>query len=204
MRVGILGVGVRRVAVAAVVYALSAGPRAAQRATPAAAGSAATSGSAAARAVAGPAAGSVTLEQVTDYPFPSELIAAPVGQRFAWTAFQHGVRRIWVADGPTFQARELVAYPNDDGQELTGFAFSGDGKHLVYARGGDHGSNWAADCNLMPNPSSSPVQPKLQVWSVAADGGTPILLGDGDGAGAGPARPSGRLRARRGNLERAD
>jgi dipeptidyl aminopeptidase/acylaminoacyl peptidase len=156
------------VTLAAVVCSLSSGPLAAQRATPA------------------PAAGSFTIEQIIDYAFPSELVASPVGQRFAWTTFQHGARRIWVADGPAFQPRELVAYANDDGQELTNFGFSGDGKYLVYARGGDHGSNWAAERNLMPDPSSSPVQPKLQVWSVLADGGTPALLGDGDTPAASP------------------
>src|SRR6266542_2483230 len=126
VRVRFVRVVMPAVAVAAAVCSLSGGPVAAQRA----------------------AAGAVTLEQVIDYPFPSELIASPVGQRFAWTAFQRGVRRIWVADGPAFQARELVTYPNDDGQELTGFAFSGDGKYLVYARGGDHGANWTAERNL--------------------------------------------------------
>jgi dipeptidyl aminopeptidase/acylaminoacyl peptidase len=153
----------------ALVCSWSSDPLAAQRARPAAA---------APTAAAAPDA--VTLEQLTNYSFPSELTASPVGQRFAWTSFQRGVRRIWIADGPAFHARELVAYPNDDGQELTNFAFSGDGKHLVYARGGDHGSNWPAERNLMPNPSSSPVQQKLQVWSIAAEGGTPVLLGDGD------------------------
>src|SRR5689334_2911395 len=128
----------------------------------------------------------VTLEQVLDYPFPTELVSAPVGQRFAWTSFQRGVRHIWVADGPAFQAREVASYPNDDGQELTGFAFSSDAKYLVYARGGDHGANWVAERNLMPDPSSSPVQPKLQVWSVLATGGTPVLLGDGDGPAPAP------------------
>jgi dipeptidyl aminopeptidase/acylaminoacyl peptidase len=50
----------------------------------------------------------------------------------------------------------------------------------VYVRGGDHGSNWPADGNLMPDPASSPIQPKMQVWAVAAAGGAPVLLGEGD------------------------
>ncbi len=33
----------------------------------------------------------------------------------------------------------------------------------------------------MPNPASSPVQPRMQVWSVPVAGGAPALLGDGDG-----------------------
>jgi dipeptidyl aminopeptidase/acylaminoacyl peptidase len=173
---------------AAFVCSLSSGPLAAQSRKPAPA-------AAPAQAAAAAAGSGVTLEQITSYAFPSELVAAPVGQRFAWTSLQKGVRRIWIADGPAFQAREVVSYPNDDGQELTGFGFSGDAKYLVYARGGDHGSNWPADRNLMPNPASSPVQQKLQVWSLALDNGsasaTPVLLGDGDAPA--PSPQSGRV-----------
>jgi dipeptidyl aminopeptidase/acylaminoacyl peptidase len=176
VRVRSLRIAIPAALLAAFVCSLSSGPLAAQSAKAPA---------------ATPASGGVTLEQITSYAFPSELVAAPVGQRFAWTAFQRGVRRIWVADGPAFQARELVSYPNDDGQELTGFAFSGDGKYLVYARGGDHGSNWPGERNLMPNPANSPVQQKLQVWSVAVEASnganaTPVLLGDGDAPAPSP------------------
>src|SRR5439155_11751758 len=55
-----------------------------------------------------------------------------------------------------------------------------DGRTIVYVRGGDHGANWPADGNLLPNPTSGAAQPKMQVWAVAASGGTPRLLGDGD------------------------
>ncbi len=134
-----------------------------------------------------------TIEQVLGFAFPSELVASPAGQRFAWTTFQQGTRRIWVADGPAFQPRAIATYANDDGQELTNFGFSGDGKYLVYARGGDHGANWPAEKNLVPDPSSNPIQPKLQVWSVLADGSganasasKPTLLGDGDAPVASP------------------
>ncbi len=60
---------------------------------------------------------------------------------------------------------------------MTNLSFSSDGKTIVYVRGGDHGSNRRADA---PNPSGSPVQPKVQVWSVAVTGAGPKLLGDGD------------------------
>jgi hypothetical protein len=55
--------------------------------------------------VSAPAAGqgAVTIEQVTNYAYPSGLIAAPSGYRVVWTAVQRGVRRIWGADGPAFR-----------------------------------------------------------------------------------------------------
>jgi hypothetical protein len=122
---------------------------------------------------------SFTLTQVLGFPFSAELVAAPGGARFGWTTFQRGVRTIWVADGPAFAPRALVTYAADDGLELSNLAFSGDSRRLVYVRGGDHGANWAAEGGLAPNPASSPIQPKMQVWSVDAGGGTPVLLGEG-------------------------
>jgi dipeptidyl aminopeptidase/acylaminoacyl peptidase len=131
-------------------------------------------------AAATQAPGGYSLTQILGFTFASELVAAPKGQRFAWTMFQRGVRSIWVADGPDFIPRTLATYKDDDGQELTNLAFSADGRFVVYVRGGDHGANWAGEGGLVPNPTSSPVQPKMQIWSVAVDGGASVLLADGD------------------------
>ena len=121
-----------------------------------------------------------TLDQLMGYPFPENLIAAPAGARIAWTFNERGVRNIYVADAPDFAPRKVTPYDKDDGQELTNLSFSDDGNTIVYVRGGDHGSNWPAEGNLMPDPASSPVQPKMQVFAVAASGGAPTLIGDGD------------------------
>lgn len=125
------------------------------------------------------AAAPYTLEQLMGYTFPADLVAAPTGQRFAWTITQRGQRSLWVADGPDFRARALVKY-EDDGQELSNLRFTRDGAQLLYVRGGDHGANWPAEGRLAPNPASSPIQPKMQVWAVKVSGGAPVLLGDGD------------------------
>jgi len=129
-----------------------------------------------------PAAGSAvpfTLEQVTGYAFPADLVAAPSGDWIAWTSLQRGVRNIWVAKGPDFKPRMLTNARVEDGQELTNLAFSADGRYLVWTRGGDHGSNWPAEGNLMPDPTSSPVQPKLEIWAAPVEG-APKLLAEGD------------------------
>jgi dipeptidyl aminopeptidase/acylaminoacyl peptidase len=123
---------------------------------------------------------SFTLEQILSYPFPDNLVASPVGSTLAWTFTERGIRNVYVAEGPQFNARKVTSYAADDGQELTGLSFSADGKTIVYVRGGDHGSNWPAEGNLMPDPASSPLQPKVQIWSVPAAGGTPKLVADGD------------------------
>jgi Tol biopolymer transport system component len=124
--------------------------------------------------------GSFTLEQILSYPFPDNLVASPVGSTVAWTFVERGVRNIYAASGPEFNARRVTSYTADDGQELTSLAFTSDGKTIVYVRGGDHGANWPAEGNLMPDPASSPIQPKVQIFSVAAAGGAPKLVADGD------------------------
>jgi dipeptidyl aminopeptidase/acylaminoacyl peptidase len=131
--------------------------------------------------VAAAAPPSLTPQQLLSYPFPDALVASPVGGTVAWTFNERGVRNIYAADAPDFKARRVTPYTDDDGQEITNVCFSSDGKTLVYVRGGDHGANWPADGNLMPNPASSPVQPKMQVWAISTSGGgAPKLLGEGD------------------------
>src|SRR6266704_811214 len=121
---------------------------------------------------------SFTVDQIIGFPSPENLMASPVGSTIAWTFNERGVRNIYVADGPEFAARKVTSYSQDDGQELTQLSFSRDGKTIVYVRGGDHGSNQSGD--VAPNPAESPVQPKVQIWSVATSGGSPKLVADGD------------------------
>src|SRR5262249_48321250 len=122
-----------------------------------------------------------SLEHVLDFPFPSNLVAAPGGAAIAWTFAERGARNIYAAEGPDFRARRITPYLEDDGQELTNLSFARDGRTIVYVRGGDHGANWAAEGNLQPNPTGSPQQPRMQVWSISTgDKATPKLLGEGD------------------------
>jgi len=119
-----------------------------------------------------------TVEQILSVPTPDNLVASPVGSTIAWTFNERGVRNVYAADGPAFAPRKLTNNKDDDGQELTNLSFSKDGKTIVYVRGGDHGGSRPGD---PPNPNAEPVAPKMQVWAVAAAGGTETkLLGDGD------------------------
>ena len=119
-----------------------------------------------------------TVDQILSFPSPENLVASPVGSTIAWTFNERGVRNIYVADGPEFAARRVTSYTEDDGQELTQLSFSGDGKNIVYVRGGDHGSNRQGEAP--PNPAELPIQPRIQIWAVAAAGGSPKLIADGD------------------------
>ena len=128
-------------------------------------------------AAQGPAP-SFTVDQILGFASPENLIASPVGSTIAWTFNERGVRNIYVAEGPALAARRVTSYMEDDGQELTQLSFSRDGKTIVYVRGGDHGSNRPGEAP--PNPAESPVQPKIQIWSVATTGGSPKLIAEGD------------------------
>ena len=110
-----------------------------------------------------------TLEQVRSYPYPTELTAGASGSRIAWAFNEQGRRNIFVAEGPAFSTRQLTHYDRDDGQELSSVTVSANGRWVVYVRGGDHGSNW--DDALPVNVGSNPTPPKVQIFSVAFDGG---------------------------------
>ena len=71
-----------------------------------------------------PARAGFTLEQVTSYPFPNELVTAPAGGRIAWALNEAGKRNIWTADAPDYTPRRLTSYDVDDGQELTSLALN--------------------------------------------------------------------------------
>ena len=130
------------------------------------------------RAIRSSQTDSFTLEQIKSYPFPNELTTSATGSRIAWAFNERGARNVWVAEGPDFKARKLTNYNTDDGQELTSLSISADGNHVVYVRGGDHGSNF--DSAAPVNPAITPTQMKVQIWSVPFAGGDPKLLGEGD------------------------
>lgn len=116
-----------------------------------------------------------TLEQVTSAPFPSDLVAAPSGNRIAWAFDAQGRRNIWVAEGPGFAARQVTQYNDDDGQEISELRFSADGGTILYVRGG--GKNAAGQ---VPNPTSNPAGAEQAVWAVAFAGGEPRKIDAGN------------------------
>ncbi|MDE2182234.1 MAG: S9 family peptidase [Alphaproteobacteria bacterium] len=122
--------------------------------------------------------GAFTMDQVLSYPFVAEIASADHADRIAWVRVVDGVRNVWVAQGPSFAPKQVTQYTRDDGQEITQLAFSPDGRHLVYVRGGDHDANWPAVDDLAPDPDSAPAQPKVTIWS--ADGRTPVKVAEGD------------------------
>src|SRR5689334_20003369 len=123
-----------------------------------------------------------SMPQALAYPFVDHLTAAPHGGRIAWMRNVDGVRNIWVADAASGWApRQVTQFKADDGQELTQLTFSDDGATLLFVRGGDHDANWPAKGGLQPDPTSSPIEPKVAVWRADPTGaGAAQRLFDGD------------------------
>ncbi|MBS1790759.1 MAG: prolyl oligopeptidase family serine peptidase [Acidobacteria bacterium] len=115
-----------------------------------------------------------TIEQVLSSPFPSELIAAPTGERIAWVFDAEGKRNIWVADGPEFKARQLTQFNEDTGQELTELQFTHDGEWIVFVRGGS-----ANSAGEIPNPTSDPAGASEAIHAVSVKDGRVIRLAEG-------------------------
>ena len=115
-----------------------------------------------------------TIEQVLSSPFPSDLIAAPTGERIAWVFDAQGKRNIWVADGPDFKARQLTQFNEDTGQELTELEFTHDGEWVVFVRGG--GANSAGE---IPNPTSDPAGASQAIHAVSVKDGRVMRLAEG-------------------------
>jgi dipeptidyl aminopeptidase/acylaminoacyl peptidase len=118
------------------------------------------------------------MAQVASAPFPYDLTASPRDGAVAWVYNERGARNIWIARpgrSRAYEARRLTRYAQDDGNTISGLAWSGDGHILFYTRGGVW---WNGD--LPVNPRSLPEGPRGgDVWSLPVRGGLPRHIGEG-------------------------
>jgi dipeptidyl aminopeptidase/acylaminoacyl peptidase len=119
-------------------------------------------------------AGTFTLEQVLSAPFPSELVAAPGGDKVAWLLNERGARNVWMAAAPDYKGVRLTSYKDDDGIDIGQLRWMPDGSAVVYVRGGDLEFLGRPD----PNPSADPGGTEQAIW-IAAPGGAPRKIADG-------------------------
>ncbi|MGH9220440.1 MAG: S9 family peptidase [Vicinamibacterales bacterium] len=132
-------------------------------------------------------AGSLSIDTLMAAPFPTDLVAAPVGGRIAWVSSNSGVHNILVTDvvplttGPLagradHKWRAVTNYNGDDGLWITDLNWTNDGKTIVYVRG--DGANRQGE---NPNPAQLQDGTEQAVFAVTVDGGTPKRLGLGNG-----------------------
>jgi dipeptidyl aminopeptidase/acylaminoacyl peptidase len=118
-----------------------------------------------------------TLEQVLSSPFPTNLVAAEnAGDhagRIAWVFSARGERNVWIADAPSFEARQVTHYVGDDGMPIAALKLTPDGRTVVYARGSE-----ANSVGGIADPTSNVEKRVQQVWAADVDKGEPRILGD--------------------------
>lgn len=126
---------------------------------------------------AGAGAQSFTLQQVMSAPFPSELQAAPAGERFLWIANQEGKRNIWVAEksGSAYTVHRVTSDDADDGIDIGDIVWTPDGEKIVYSRGGDYEFSEKPPAN----PALLPQGVEEDVYIVGVHGGGTRELGPG-------------------------
>lgn len=116
----------------------------------------------------------ISVRDVMSFSFASGLVAAPSGDRIAWIENREGERNIWVAEGPDWAGRRLTTYSGDDGQELSGLAFSPDGEQVFWVRGGAPNRQ-----GEVPDPLFTPDEEGRAVWVSQFSGSEPIHVIDG-------------------------
>lgn len=120
------------------------------------------------RAIPAPAA-ELPLETLLAVPFPSELTASADGQSVAWIENASGVRNVWIAAAPAYEARRITSFSADDGIDLHTLTWSADGRRIAFVRGGDEG----AGDGERTNPISDPAGRMQEVWVASLDARTP-------------------------------
>ena len=126
-----------------------------------------------------------TLDQALSAPYASDLVASQKTGSFAWVENEQGKRNVWIAtaDGSgKFTSKRLTSYDHDDGQEIDEVAWTPDGAHVLYVRGGDFEFPGRTD----PNPALNPEGVSQNIYLVAATGGEARKLGEGYGASVSP------------------
>jgi dipeptidyl aminopeptidase/acylaminoacyl peptidase len=104
------------------------------------------------------AAPAFTIDQILSAPFPDNLTASPKRDAVAWVLNAEGVRNIWAAKAPGYQAAQVTKFTADDGQELGELVWNPDSSRIYFTRGDG------------ANPHSDPAGAKQEIWTAAVSG----------------------------------
>jgi dipeptidyl-peptidase-4 len=127
--------------------------------------------------------GTFTLEQILSPPYPWGLVSAKNADRIAWVFYSKGERNVWTAAAPDFKPVNLTGYAQDEVFEIPDVYITGDGKTVVFIKGGRPNSE-----GWVTNPRSDPDGLEQAIWAVRTDtgqlwrvaaGSNPVLSPDG-------------------------
>ena len=117
---------------------------------------------------------SFSVEDILSAPFPTNLVAAPVGDQVAWVQNKEGVRNILHAEAPAYKGQRITDYKEDDGQEISNLTFTPDGKSIIFVRGA--AANRRGE---YPNPALISAGIRQEIYIIKAIGTPPEFLATG-------------------------
>jgi dipeptidyl aminopeptidase/acylaminoacyl peptidase len=107
----------------------------------------------------------VTLENLMNVPFPTNLVSSSDGKRIAWIFNDQGIRNIYFSDEPFSSIKQLTNYTRDEGQEIAALSFTPQDDGLIFVRGGAPSSQ-----NDIPNPLALQEGIERAIWFIKWNG----------------------------------
>jgi dipeptidyl aminopeptidase/acylaminoacyl peptidase len=126
------------------------------------------------------AADGFSIRDVLSAPFPSELTAAPRGNKAVWVSNDRGSRNLWVSDvsgDGAGGAHAITHYTGDDGVDIGELRWLPDASAVVYTRGGSFEGGGVVNALSLPQGAV-----EQELWLVSLTGAEPRKLGAGHAA----------------------
>lgn len=108
---------------------------------------------------------SFSIDQILSSPFPTELKAAPKGNKIALVLNKQGERNIWLSENLGSNFKQITNYQGDNGQEINSLIFTPESNTLIFVRGGAPNS-----LGEIPNPAELQGSVERAIWSIDIDG----------------------------------
>ena len=116
--------------------------------------------------------GQVTLKELLDAPFASDLTVSGDGRIVAWVDNIAGERNIFTASGARFSTvNQITDYVGDQGIALGNLLFTPDGNSLVFVRG-----NTKNTMGQSANPGLLDQNTEQTIWITSLEGETPTKI----------------------------